>query len=163
MLKNRLKFTAVIFALALGTHAFAGETTKTTANVDPKTGVILGGYDPVSYFKAGKPTLGKPELSADLEGVKYQFTSAENRKEFLKDPKHYVPAYEGWCATAVAKGTKYKIDPLNYKVTDGRLFLFYHESGLFGGDAKPDWIKNEPEKIKQADANWPKVRLKKEE
>lgn len=129
---------------------------KSTANL--KNGVILEGYDPVSYFKAEKPTKGKPELRIDLDGVGYLFTTDENKREFLNNPDKFKPAYEGWCATAVVKGQKYQIDPLNYKITDGRLFLFFYQSGLFGGDAKKPWVKNESENIKKADANWAQVR-----
>lgn len=127
-----------------------------TSNVH--MGVLLKGYDPVSYFKGDKPVMGKAEISVPAEGAKYLFSSEANKQEFLKNPKKYSPAYEGWCATAVAKNDKVDIDPLNYKITDGRLFLFYRESGLFGGDAKPQWVKDEAEYIKKADANWPKLR-----
>ncbi len=129
---------------------------KTTANI--KDGLILEGYDPVSYFKLAKPVKGDPNLKFEREGVTYLFSNAANRDEFLKDPKKYAPAYEGWCATAVMKGLKYKIDPLSYKITDGRLFLFYYEAGFFGGDAKKDWVKNEKASISKADENWPKVK-----
>jgi YHS domain-containing protein len=138
-----------------------------TANLNSQ-GVILCSkgtsdcYDPVSYFHGGGPLKGRAELKTEVHGVTYYFSSKENQQEFLKDPKKYEPQYEGWCATAVAKGKKYAIDPLNYEITNGRLFLFYRESGLFGGDAKPEWVKNELENTQKADTNWPKVRLEKQ-
>ena len=124
-----------------------------TANLEK--GVILKGYDPVSYFKGGHPAKGKPELKAEIDGVTYLFSTTENKTEFMKSPKKYQPAYEGWCATAVASGSKSDIDPESFKVTDGRLFLFYKG---WKGDAKKDWIKDESGSIKKADTNWPTVR-----
>ncbi|BBH54142.1 YHS domain-containing (seleno)protein [Fluviispira sanaruensis] len=128
-----------------------------TANI--KDGVILKGYDPVSYFKGSKPIKGKPEIKVNINGITYLFSTSENKIEFLKNPKKYTPEYEGWCATAVADGYKFDIHPENYKITNDRLFLFYKG---WRGNAKTDWLKDEPGQIKKADENWPKVRNEKE-
>jgi YHS domain-containing protein len=128
-----------------------------TANINDQ-GVILQGYDTVAYFTEGKATKGKSDINTKYNGITYNFSSEKNKALFMAEPKKYIPQYEGWCATAVAKGSKYKIDPTNYKITDGRLFLFYKEDGIFGGDAKKDWLKDESGSVKKADANWPKVK-----
>lgn len=146
-----------IVALFLSLNA----TAKPTANLD-KSGVILQGYDAVTYFEGPQPTKGSPQYSTQLGTTTYHFSSEQNKLKFIANPKKYTPAYEGWCATAVAKGIKYKIDPTNFKITDGRLFLFYREDGFFGGDAKKEWLKNETEYIKKADRNWPKVQVSEE-
>lgn len=130
---------------------------NSTANV--RSGVMLYGYDPVSYFKAAAPTKGDPKIQSIDSGLTYYFSNEENKVEFEKNKSKYLPAYEGWCATAVAGGYKYDIDPLNYKITNGRLFLFY--KGWLG-DAKKDWLKNENEQITKADKQWPTVRTTKE-
>ena len=132
--------------------AFAG-----SANV--RKGVMLYGYDPVSYYGSQKPLKGNPAIKAEVKGLTYYFSSEENKKTFSADPKKYEPQYEGWCATAVAKGYKYDIDPENYKVTDGKLYLFYKG---WKGDAKKDWVKDEPASIKEAESNWPKVKTSEE-
>lgn len=142
----------IVFLFLFGSIANA----ESTANV--RDGVLLYGYDPVSYFK-DKPSLGQKTISHEDRGVRYLFASEENKSEFLKNPEKYRPAYEGWCATAVAGGYKYDIDPLNYKITEGRLYLFYKG---WKGDAKKEWVKNEPESIKKADQLWPKVRTSRE-
>ena len=142
-----------ICSVFVGSWAQAGDT----ANLEK--GVILKGYDPVSYFKGGHPVKGKTDIKSDLNGVTYLFSSKENQAEFLKDPKKYEPTYEGWCATAVASGSKVDIDPENYKVTNGRLFLFYKG---WKGDAKKTWNEDEGGNIKKADMNWPSVRESKE-
>lgn len=141
-----------VLLVATGTLA-AGPT----ANL--KDGVILEGRDPVSYFQGGKPAKGDPKISVEENGVKYLFASEANKKEFQANPAKYRPAYEGWCATAVAGGYKFGIDPESYQITDGRLFLFYKG---WRGDAKKDWLKDEKENLKKAEANWPKVRVSEE-
>lgn len=139
---------AVIMA-ALSSSAFAGST----YNLDD--GVALEGYDPVSFFTEKKPKKGKSAIVTEFDGVKYQFSNEANKKAFDASPKKYQPAYGGWCATATAGGYKYPVDPTNYVVTDGRLFVFY--KGLFG-NAKDPWVKDEPNHIKKADKNWPEVK-----
>ncbi len=129
---------------------------KSTANLN-KDGVILEGYDPVSYFKGASPVKGRANLSVEQNGAKYLFSSAENLEQFKKSPEKYTPAYHGWCATAVLKNDKVEIDPLNYKITDGRLFLFYKAEGVAKwvyGDTKKVWEDGEPENVKKADSNW---------
>ncbi len=130
---------------------------KTTANL--REGVMLYGYDPVTYFTQSKPLRGTSAFQLQQNDVVYHFANQKNKDEFSKNPQKYSPQYEGWCATAVAEGYKYDIDPLNYKVTDGKLYLFYKG---WKGDAKKPWLKNEPEQIKKADSNWPKVKITEE-
>ena len=149
--------TLFLVAAVLLLGGFEAGAASATANL--KDGVILEGYDPVSYFKAKKPIKGSAQFKTEVDGVTYYFANSANRDEFTKNPKAFTPAYEGWCATAVAGGKKYAIDPLNYEVSDGRLFLFY--KGWLG-DAKKDWDKDEPGQLKKADANWPTVRNTKE-
>ena len=111
----------------------------------------IGGYDPVAYFGAGGPTKGAADLTSEYKGVTYQFASAPNRAKFAADPAKYAPAYGGWCATAMVTGEKVAINPKNYKVTGGRLYLFYK---TFLADAKPDWVKDEPGNVTKADGHW---------
>ncbi len=144
----------ILFLLATTMSGALSAVPKSEANVDD--GVILKGYDAVSYFEGQKPVMGKKEIAATKDGVTYLFATEANKKKFEADSKRYTPAYEGWCATAVAGGYKFDIDPENYKITNGRLFLFYKG---WRGDAKKDWVKDEPKQIEKADANWPKVRV----
>lgn len=124
-------------------------------NLPTGSRVAIEGYDPVSYFDAGKPTKGDPKIASIWRGVTYQFASAANRDAFNAAPDKYAPTYGGWCASAMgAKGTKVEIDPTRFKVKDGRLHLFYKD---FFSDALKDWNKNEKEWEPKADTNWKKI------
>jgi len=116
--------------------------------------VALGGYDPVGYFRQGKAIKGRKELSATHRGATYQFAGEENKKLFTEAPDNYLPTYGGWCATAMAKGEKVEIDPTNFKITNGRLFLFFK---AFYANALKDWNKDEANLTTKADANWRKI------
>ena len=118
-------------------------------NLD-KSGLALQGYDAVSYF-SGAPLPGKKDYATKFAGATYYFATAGNRDAFLAAPDKYLPAYGGWCATAMALGKKVEISPENYKVTDGRLFLFYKN---FISNAIGDWNKDEAKNIVSADKHW---------
>lgn len=117
--------------------------------------LAVEGYDLVAYFAPGKAVKGNRELVSNYRGVMYLFSTEDNRKLFTADPEKYLPTYGGWCASAMgAKGTKVDVDPTNFKVKDGRLFLFY--KGTFS-DALKDWNKHEKEWEPSADSNWKKL------
>jgi YHS domain-containing protein len=122
-----------------------------------KDHLAIEGYDPVSYFN-GKPLKGKAELSLSHEGVSYRFASAANRDAFKGNPKKYEPAYGGWCAYAMAlKGEKVDIDPLTWKISNGRLLLFYNK---FFTNTLENWNEQktpESELLKKGDAFWAKT------
>lgn len=114
----------------------------------------IKGYDPVSYFESRMATMGQSTLTSRFRGVTYQFSSLENRRKFADSPRNYLPTYGGWCATAMAEGDKVDIDPTNFKITSGRLFLFY--KGWLG-NARNDWDKNEAALTRKADAQWNRI------
>lgn len=128
-----------------------------TGNLN-KSGVILQGYDAVSYFNSGKPLKGEPKFQTSYEGATYLFANETNRLEFLKNPKKYSPQYGGWCAFAVADNkSKVDVDPNSFVIQDGRLLLFYN--GVWG-DTRKKWLRNSPNLLKEADMNWPEVEKK---
>lgn len=128
---------------------------KSHYNLSGDSTLAIQGYDPVAYFTDAKAAKGQEALELDYRGVTYRFASDKNRQRFAAEPGKYVPTYGGWCASAIgAKGEKVSIDPTNFKVKDGRLFLFY--KGLFA-DALKDWNKHEKEWEPAADVNWKKI------
>jgi YHS domain-containing protein len=143
-------FTMFVVAL-FASLAFGAERDQANVGGDR---VGIKGYDPVSYFD-GTPKEGDPKITAEHNGVIYRFASVANREKFNADPNHFAPACGGWCAYAFAvdKG-KVDIDPNSYKITDGRLFLFYKG---WRGDALKEWLKDEANYIPKADANWKKT------
>jgi YHS domain-containing protein len=125
-------------------------------NLD-KAGLAIQGYDPVSYFSEGgeKPAQGKKNLEYRYRGATYRFATQANLDAFKKNPRKYEPAHGGWCSSAMADGgRKVEIDPKAFKLTKGRLFLFY--TNLIT-DARSFWNKDEPKNTRDADAHWKKL------
>jgi len=112
--------------------------------------VAIEGYDPVSYF-GDHPIKGNPTITATHDGAIYYFATEENKAKFEADPAYYIPQYGGFCAVAVSEGKLVPVDPETYKVTDGKLYLFYNGEH---GNTKPQWEADEATLRANADAQW---------
>lgn len=124
-------------------------------NLPKGSSLAVEGYDVVAYFTQKKAVKGNPALASSYHGVTYHFSSADSRRAFAEDPARYLPTYGGWCASAMgAKAEKVEIDPKNFSVEHGRLFLFYKD--IFS-DAKKDWNKHRAAWEPAADTNWKKL------
>ena len=137
--------------------SFSGfsQTTRKTAHFNLEGKVALQGYDPVAYFKQNKAIKGKKEFASEYLGVVYYFSSKENAAAFLQHPATYEPQYGGWCAYAMGDyGKKVEINPETFKITDGKLYLFYN--AYFNNTLK-SWNKEEKKLKASADINWKKI------
>jgi enamine deaminase RidA (YjgF/YER057c/UK114 family) len=115
----------------------------------------IGGYDPVAYFTDGKPVQGKTDLEYVWHNSRWRFASSDHRDLFSKDPAHYAPQYDGYCAMGAAlddAAHKDTVDPAAWTIVDGKLYLLHHD-----GYWLAKWREQAKEFIKQADANWPAI------
>ena len=159
-LKKSFITTSLVVALSVGgaalvavTNSYAYDETSTSSiNVNAEQ-VILKGYDSVSYFQ-GAPTQGDKRFSVKHDGATYYFASAENLETFKNDPYKYAPQYGGYCAMGAALGKKLDVDPHQYKVVDGKLYLNVN------ADVFKKWSEDVPGNIAKADANWPHIKDK---
>lgn len=136
-----------VFAVAL-----AALLTLGTQTVEAKGTLAASGYDPVSYFSGRQPVKGQAGITARHDGVTYQFASAENRDRFLANPGKFAPQYGGYCAFGVSRGYKVGVDPLAFKVVDGKLYLNYSRQ------VQRQWNRDVPGHIARADSNWPDLK-----
>ncbi|ELR69973.1 YHS domain protein [Fulvivirga imtechensis AK7] len=142
-----------VLLIAAGS-AFSQSSAKRNKTFNLTKGIAIEGYDPVSYF-SGKPRQGDEKLSYTHKGVTYLFSNAANRQKFISSPDGYEPQYGGWCAYAIGEsGKKIKIDPLTYKIADGKLYLFYNFNGY---NTLENWNKNEKPLKTAADKNWQSI------
>ena len=120
------------------------------------TGILsstaVGGYDPVAYFREGKPVQGKKDLTHTWKGVTWRFVNAKNLDDFKAMPEAYAPQYGGYCAWAVSQGYTAKGDPNAWSIVDGKLYLNYTKTG------RETWRQNRTAYIAQADRNWAAVK-----
>jgi YHS domain-containing protein len=151
------RVTGLFLALSLFSMTIYAQdaTAQRKQQYNLEKGVAISGYDPVAYFTAGKAVKGKADEAVFFQGVTYYFSSAANKEAFKKNPSAYEPAYGGWCAYAMgAKGEKVEVDPKTFKITGGRLFLFYNK---YFNNTLTDWNKDEQSLKQKADVNWTKI------
>jgi YHS domain-containing protein len=112
----------------------------------------ISGYDPVAYFKEGKPVPGVKEHTVAWNGANWYFSSKENKALFEKSPQQYAPQYGGYCAYGTADGHKAPTEPDAWSIVNGKLYLNYDKK------IQTEWKKDQAGYIKQADKNWPTVK-----
>ena len=146
----------VIITFLFGTLACQGQDKSSIAKAyNLQDGVAVQGYDVVSYHSPNGPVKGKSEISHTQEnGVTYWFANEQNKTLFLKAPQKYEPQYGGYCAYAIAKKDRVKIDPKTFKILDDKLYLFYNFKGY---NTLLDWNKNETKLLSKANENWKKM------
>ncbi len=111
----------------------------------------ISGYDPVAYFTDGKPIQGKAEIEYLWHKLRWRFANDEHRQSFAKDPDHYAPQYDGYCAMGVSNDDaahKDTVDPEAWAIVDGKLYLVHNQYWL------GVWREHSDEYIKRANASW---------
>ena len=121
MQSNLSRRTALYLLAVAAAFALANPISPAVAADVP---LAIKGYDPVAYFKLGKPTPGLPEFEHVWDERRYRFGDAGNRDLFKADPVRYAPQFGNFCAMALAKGMIVAADPENWLITDGRLYVF---------------------------------------
>ena len=144
--------SVITLSLLHGGGAYAYDETSHSVNNVDATGVGLHGYDPVAYFTVGKPTVGSEKIVATYEGVRYRFSSAENREAFTKEPAKYAPAYGGFCAMGASLGKKFDGDPNYWKIVNGKLYVNVN------AEVDKHWKEDVPANISKGDQNWPAIK-----
>ena len=132
----------ILILMTLAGSAIAGDKNLTFQ------GVAIQGYDPVAYFTDAKPVPGSPEITATHDGAIYRFASADHKAAFEADPARYAPQYGGYCAYAAAQGAKAPIEPEQFTVANGKLYL------NFNADVRERWLEDRVSYISKADAYW---------
>ncbi|HEY8896647.1 MAG TPA: YHS domain-containing (seleno)protein [Niastella sp.] len=149
-MKQLIAVVALLCMQVTLTNAQAQTTRLKHFNLDGK--LAIQGYDPVAYFNQHEAVKGKKEWAVLHQDVLYYFSSVANKEEFKKNPSLYEPQYGGWCAYAMgSKGEKVSVDPKTFKITNGKLYLFYNK---FFNNTLTEWNKNEKGLQQKADANW---------
>lgn len=147
----RYFITAAAMCLSLMAAAQPEEASR-RRNFNTENGVAMREFDPVSYFNGTRPLKGVSKFYHHYKGITYYFANQENLDEFKKSPAKYEPAYGGWCAYTVAlNGDRVKINPITYKIIDGKLHLFYN----YNSDNRlTKWNKDEKKFKAAANKNW---------
>ena len=112
----------------------------------------IEGYDPVAYFKEGKPVKGSNDFSFIWKEATWHFSTLENLNTFKKSPESYAPQYGGYCSFGASRGYKAPTKPEEaWTVFNNKLYLNYNAGVM------KTWSKKKEEFIIKADENWKKI------
>ncbi|UZR97271.1 YHS domain-containing (seleno)protein [Chondrinema litorale] len=152
MIKYSIIMSLQLCFMLLGFNLMAQNESDRKSNFNLEKEYAIQGYDPVAYFTESKAVKGSKNFQTNYKGIPYLFSSEKNKDTFLKTPEKYEPQYGGWCAYAMGlDGSKVKVDPETFKITDGKLYLFYN---FFFNNTLKDWNTDEANLKKKADQNW---------
>ena len=143
-----LKWSTMLLALLFATFL------ARTASGDEQR-LSISGYDPVAYFTDGIPVQGKSEFEYSWHRLRWRFVSSEHRDLFTRDPKHYAPQYDGYCAMGVSENEaahKDTVDPEAWAIVDGKLYLAHNRYFM------QVWRESAKQHILQADQDWEVVK-----
>ena len=126
----------------------AGGAVAPVPAVNAQEGIGLKGYDPIAYFINRAPTQGSEQYSYVWKGTTYRFASEENLQRFKADPEKYLPQYGGYCAYAISIDRIADIDPKQWAIVDGKLYL---NNNFFSQSL---WSLNKSARIISGDRNW---------
>lgn len=152
-MNRRTALTSALAAagLLLGTAASAAEppiNTLKNSLFGGRTDTAINGYDTVAYFTVGKAVKGQDALSTDWMGAKWKFSTQAHLDLFKANPEKYAPQYGGYCAYGVTQDYLVKVDPDQFTVREGKLYLNY-DAGV-----QSKWLKDPAGYIKAADAKF---------
>src|SRR5258705_604673 len=99
--------------------------------------IAMDGYDPISYFDAGRPEKGSSQFSFAFDDAVYWFKSADHLAKFVADPERYAPQYGGYCAVTMSGGEKGPANPEAWTISDGKLYVFAVKRGVEKFNSNP--------------------------
>jgi hypothetical protein len=129
--------------------AVAATTERIVTN--PRTGLAIDGYDPVSYFIDGAAIVGRGEFEARFHGVVWRFRNSGNQAAFMDRPGDYEPHFGGYDPVAVARGAPSPGSPEIWLIVGRVLYLFYRVETR-------NEFQSDPKRLSvEAEAKWPDI------
>jgi hypothetical protein len=150
--ERKLRRAAVRLLATALTAAWSGAAASGPVVSNRHTGLAIDGFDPVAYFVAGAPKLGRAELELRAKGAIWRFANEGNRSAFDAAPEVYMPRFGGHDPLAVARGAATAGNPALWLVARQRLYLFYSAAARAAFVADPDRA------IEAAERRWPALR-----
>ena len=147
ILKTLLIGSLFGFTLA---HAQVG---RNTAEYNLSAGTGLGSFDPVAVFAegGGQALRGSTAQRLQHEGVAYLFANNANQETFQQAPEKYEPTYGGWCAYAMASGSKVPIQATIFTIHGNRAHYFVSNA------AKRAFDRDVASFESRADTHWKRI------
>ena len=152
---TQLLLSTTLLFFGLITSAIAAERINTLEKeglfgYEPN-GIAIRGYDTVAYFTQSMPVEGNEKFTTQWSDATWKFSTQEHLDLFIAEPEKYAPQYGGYCAYGVAQESLVKIEPEEWSILDGKLYLNYNSK------LNREWRKDTAGYIKTADELFEKL------
>jgi YHS domain-containing protein len=144
-----LLVAAALAVAAAGAWAAPPVNTFKPGSSEQRTDTAIQGYDTVAYFTDGKAVRGEAAHATEWMGARWLFASQAHLDLFNAHPERYAPQYGGYCAFGAAQGYLVKIEPDQWRIVDGKLYLNYDAA------VQAKWVQDIPGYVQRADAKFP--------
>ena len=154
MRQNLISMKTISMVTAFLTLLVISCAGQKTTEIFTESSLAIRGYDPVSYFTDSAAVKGNKEFSYNWKDATWLFSSKKNHDLFVANPEKYAPQYGGWCAYGCSdkEGHKSPTDPNAWTIVGGKLYFNYSLK------VKEFWMKEQKQRIEQADKNWPAIK-----
>lgn len=150
-MNRKIKILSLFALIIIEASAFGQQFKgKYFVNVN-SAGVILDGYDVVSFFTDNKPVIGNENYKFKYHDAVYWFSSEAHLKMFMDNPERYNVQFGGYCAYAVSLGRIAPIDVNTFSIVDDRLVIQHNARAVAG------WNKDVKGNLVKADKYWEPV------
>lgn len=113
-------------ALAQGYPRWAGGSTQ------------IRGYDTTNYFSAGRAATGRADHIVTWNGGTWRFKNAAQAAKFRANPGAFTPRFGAYCTGGLSQQHVVNGDPQNWRIHNGRLYLFFSAAGARRFDRDPE-------------------------
>jgi len=137
-----------LVAISFGALAAKPVNTLKNSFFASQTDTAINGYDSVAYFTRNAPVKGLDANTYEWKGAKWKFSTPANLELFKNNPEKYAPQYGGYCAYGIANDNLAKVDPDQFTIYEGKLYLNYDAS------VQKEWLKDIPGYNRKADTKF---------
>ncbi len=156
-MKNLLLFFLATFLVATSCTPTCEQAYPDGMDLDDtnSNSVSLDGLDVVSCYTSKKSSKGLDNLMSADNGVKYLFSTLNNKNLFDANPQKYMPQIGGFCVVAAAHGKVEATDKEHFGVYNGKLYFTTNKK------AYDMWMKDQEGITTQGESMWPCLVAKK--
>jgi YHS domain-containing protein len=135
MRKTARIFLSIVMLAAISAGAHAGQYARWAGGA-----LQIRGYDTTAYFEVGKPATGTQSNVVKWKGGTWRFGSAKEAALFRANPTAYAPQFGAYCTGGLSQHHVVNGHPKNWRIHNGRLYLFYAAAGARRFDKNPDEV-----------------------
>lgn len=99
--------------------------------------LAIKGYDTTAFFQHSEARKGASSTEIEHQGATWRFETDAEADLFRADPSAYSPQFGGYCTRALSLEKTVPANPENWRMYEGKLYLFVRAAGADIFDEDP--------------------------